>query len=126
MAIEVGIEVGQRGEGEIDRRIVAAKVDAIGSVVEVHNGRAADERLMVEAHEGQTVVADILDSLLHQSHLVGKVQEIIKDAGLSHRVHRQRSAGVLQFVDACTCLRHADRRTGYHDVLEIGHGDVRH
>ena len=35
--IEVGIEVGQRGKGEKDGRIVAAQVDAIGTIVEVHS-----------------------------------------------------------------------------------------
>ena len=37
MAIEVSIEVGQRSEGEIDHRLVAAQVDAVGTVVEVHS-----------------------------------------------------------------------------------------
>ena len=79
---------------------------------------------MVKAYIGKTVIVTILHASLHQSHLVGKSQEIIESASLSHRAHRQCATGILQFIGACTRLRHTDRCARYHDTLEIGHGDV--
>ena len=70
------------------------------------------------------------DGSMHSIHSlfssVDGVMKFIEGTGLVNGIYYQRATSVLQFIGGCSRLRHADCRARYHDVLEIGYGDIRY
>ena len=126
VVVHVGIEVGQRCEGEIYHLAVTPQVDAVFAVVEGDGRRTAIQRLMGESGKGHTIEIGVRHTWLHAVHQVGECHIVVKAARLVSSIHRSRAELVLQLVYSCTSLRHLERAAWQYHLLEVGHRDVRH
>ena len=129
MEVTVGIDVGQRGKGEIDVAAVVVQVDAILAEVQTDATSGLERRYVFHLDE-----LDILAAVVHRIGCKRRVQHPhqIYEAGIGRGmeivgldIHGSRTVTGSQLVEVALTSDLHCLATGHH-LVEVGHGDIRH